>query len=101
MKPSVSKNSHGPLTRYSLRASSPGRSGGGAGKGWRACNQVDTKYLLAEMTFSNDVITLGSCFSMFAYVRGRFRFELNGGNLTAQLTGSHRGIGGVIQTPET
>ena len=50
---------------------------------------------------SNDVITLGSCFSMFVYIRVRFRFALIGGNLTAQSTWSHRGIGGRIQIPET
>ena len=50
---------------------------------------------------SNDVITLGMCFSMFVYIRARFRFALIGGNLTAQSTGSHRGIGGGIQIPET
>ena len=49
---------------------------------------------------SNDVITLGTCFSMFVYNRARFRFALIGGNLTAQSTGSHRGIGGGIQIPE-
>ena len=44
---------------------------------------------------SNDVITLGKCFSMFVYIRVRLRFALIGGNLTAQKTGSHRprGIG--------
>ena len=42
---------------------------------------------------SNDVITLGTCFSMFVYIRARFRFALMGGNLTAQSTGSHGGIG--------
>ena len=42
---------------------------------------------------SNDVNTLGTCFSMFVYIRARFRFALMGGNLTAQSTGSHRGIG--------
>ena len=31
----------------------------------------------------------------------RFCFALIGGNLTAQWTGSHRGIGGGIQSPET
>ena len=46
---------------------------------------------------SNDVITL----LMFVYIRARFRFALIGGNLTAQWTGSHRGIGGGIQIPET
>ena len=29
---------------------------------------------------SNDVITLGTCFSMVAYVRSRFCFALIGGN---------------------
>ena len=50
---------------------------------------------------SNDVITLDMCFSMFAYIPAQFRFSLIGRNLTAQLTRSHRGIGGPIQIPET
>ena len=50
---------------------------------------------------SNDVINLGTSFSMFVYIRARFRFTLIGGNLTARSTGSHRGIGGGIQIPET
>ena len=41
------------------------------------------------------------CFSMFVYIRARFRFALIGGNLTAQSTGSHREIGGGIEMPET
>ena len=32
---------------------------------------------------------------MFVYIRARFSFLLISGNLTAQSTGSHRGIGGV------
>ena len=32
---------------------------------------------------SNDVITLGTCFSMFVYIRARFRFALIGENLKA------------------
>ena len=40
-------------------------------------------------------------FSMFVYIRARFRFALIGGNLTALSTGSHREIGGGIQIPET
>ena len=40
---------------------------------------------------SNDVITLGTCFSMFVYIRARFPFALIDGNLTVQSTGSHRG----------
>ena len=57
--------------------------------------------LIGGDDISNDVITLGTCFSMFVYIRARFRFALIGGNLTAQSTGSHRGIGGGIQIPET
>jgi len=41
------------------------------------------------------------CFSKFVYIPARFRFALIGGNLTAQSTGSYRGIGGGIQIPET
>ena len=36
---------------------------------------------------SNDIITLGTCFSMFVYSCARFRFALIGRNLTAQSTG--------------
>ena len=43
---------------------------------------------------TNDVITLGACFSMFVYNRARFRFELLGPNLTAPSTGCHRRNGG-------
>ena len=50
---------------------------------------------------SNNVITLGTCFSLFVYIRAHLRFTLIGGNLTAQSTRSHRGIGGGIQIPET
>ena len=39
--------------------------------------------------------------SMFVYLRARFRFALIGGNLTAQSTGSRKGIGRGIQIPET
>ena len=57
--------------------------------------------LIGGDDISNDVITLSTCFSMFVHIRVRFRCELIGGNLTAQSTGSHRGIGGRIQIPET
>ena len=57
--------------------------------------------LIGRDDISNDVSTLGSCFSMFVNILARFHFTLIGGNLTAQLTGSHRGIGGGIQIPET
>ena len=46
--------------------------------------------LIGGDDISNDVITLGTCFSMFVYIHVRFHFVLIGGNLTAQLMGSHR-----------
>ena len=49
---------------------------------------------------SDDVITLGMCFSMFVYIRAHFRFVLIARNLTAQSVGSHRGIGSGIQILE-
>ena len=57
--------------------------------------------LIGGDDISNGCITLGTCFSMFVYIRPRFRFTLISGNVTAQLTQSHRGIGGGIQIPET
>ena len=56
--------------------------------------------LIGGDDISNDVTILGSCFSMFVYIRNRFRFTLIDGNLTAQSTESHRGIVGGIQIPE-
>ena len=56
--------------------------------------------LIGGADISDDVITLGTCFSMFVYIRARIRFALIGGNLTAQSTGIHRGIGGKIQISE-
>ena len=53
--------------------------------------------LIGGDDISNDVITLGTCFSMFVDIRARFRLALIGGNLTAQSTGSHRGIGHLLQ----
>ena len=57
--------------------------------------------LIGGGDISNDIITLGTRFSILVYIRARFLFALIGGNLTAQSTGSHRGIGGGIQIPET
>ena len=54
--------------------------------------------LLGGDDIINDVII--TCFSMFVCIHAHFRFALSGGNLTAQSTGSHRGIGGGIQIPE-
>ena len=41
-----------------------------------------------------------TCFLMFVYIRARVRFALIGGNLTAQSTGRHKGMGGEIQIPK-
>ena len=59
--------------------------------------------LICEDDVSNDVIIVGTCFSLFVNICARFRFALIGGNLTAQSMGSHGGntIGGGIQIPET
>ena len=56
--------------------------------------------LIGGDDISNDVITLGTCFSMFVYICAHFCFALIGGNLTAHSTGIHRGIGVGIQIPE-
>ena len=52
--------------------------------------------LIGGDDISNDVITLRTCLSTFVYIRTSFHFALIGGNMTAQSTGSHRGIGGGI-----
>ena len=57
--------------------------------------------LIGGEDISNGAITLGTCFLMLVCIRARFRFVLIGGNLTAQSKGSHRGIEGGIQIPET
>ena len=95
----------------SLRARSPEHSGGGAEKERELataslefkCLHLKSRceMLIGGDDISNDVKILVTCFSMFVYIRARFRFALIGGNLTVQLTVSHRGIGGGIQTPET
>ena len=55
------------------------------------------KMLISGDDICNDVITLCMCFSMFVYILAHFYYTLIGGNLTAQPTGSHRGIGGGIR----
>ena len=57
--------------------------------------------LIGGDDISNYVITLGTCFSIFVHICSRFHFALIGGNLTAQSTGTHMGIGGGNQIPET
>ena len=98
----------------SLRASSLGLSGRRAGRrekeGELATTSLEferlhrkssSKMLICGDDISNDVVTFAICFSMFAYILAHFRFALTGRNLTAQLTGSHKGTGGEIQIPET
>ena len=50
--------------------------------------------LIVGDDISNDIIAQGTCFPMFVYICACFHFAVIGGNLTAQLSGSHRGIGG-------
>ena len=75
-------------------------------EGELATTSLEFEYLhrksLCEMLIggddiSYDVITLGTCFSMFVNIRACFRFVLIVGNLTAQSTGNDREIGGGIQ----
>ena len=58
------------------------------------------KMLIGRDDISNDIITIGTCFSKFVYIRAHCHFALIGGNLTTQSTGRHRGIGDGIQIPE-
>ena len=53
------------------------------------------------MTLAMTSLPLARVFQCFFYIRARFHFVLIGENLTAQSTGSHRGIGGGIQILET
>ena len=48
--------------------------------------------LICEDDVSNDVIIVGTCFSLFVNICARFRFALIGRNLTAQSMGSHRAV---------
>ena len=77
--------------------------GGGLVEGWEKEGELATTSLEFECLrpksqcgmliggddISNDVITLGMCFSMFVYICAHFCFALIGRNLTAQLMGSH------------
>ena len=56
--------------------------------------------LIGGDDISYDIITLGTCYSMFVYIRAIFHFMLIGKNLAAQSTVSHRGIGDGIQFPK-
>ena len=99
------------LQKFSLPATSPGALAAEREKERElATTSLEFEYLHRKSRYemliggddiSNDVITFDTCFTMFAYIRARFRFALNGGNLTAQSTGNHREIGGGIQIPET
>ena len=60
--------------------------------------------LIGRDDICNNVITLSVCFAMFVYnyILAHFHYTLIGGNLTAQPTGSHRGIiGSEIRILET
>ena len=44
----------------------------------------------------DDVMNLGTCFSMFFHISARFSFALIGGNLTAQSTGTFSHFLGLL-----
>ena len=80
-----------------------GTSGGGEGKGRRAYSYVSGIWISTSQKlvwnadwwrwhYSSNVITLGTCFSVFVVICTCFHFVLIGWNLTAQLMGSHREI---------
>ena len=89
------------LRVLSVRASFPGGYGGRAGKeGEPATSSLEFEYLhrktRCEMPIGggdigNDVITLGSCFSMFVYIRARFRFALISGKSDTSVDGEPQG----------
>ena len=80
-----------------MRASFPGRSGGGAGKGRRAYNyeyqhrKRRREILIGGDDISNDVITLGTCSSMLFYIRTLFHFALIGGKSDSSVDGEPQG----------
>ena len=94
----------------SLRTSSPGALVVGREKeGELATTSLEFEYLHRKTGCkllnggddkSNDIIVLGTCYTMFVFFRARFCFALIGGNLTAQSTGSQGGIRSGIQIPE-
>ena len=79
----------------SFQASSPGHSKSQGGKRKESLKLLlwnlniciwKSQYknmLIGGDDISNDVITPGTCFSMFVYIRTHFHFVLIGGNLTA------------------
>ena len=100
-----------PETTGSLRASSPGRFGG-MGEKERELATTSLKFeylhrksrcemLIGGDEISNDVITLGKCFSMFVYIRARFPFALIEGISQFSRRGATGDIGDGVYIPET
>ena len=56
--------------------------------------------LIGRDDISNDVSTLGSCFSMFVYILAHFHFVLIGRNLKNPLKNDGEPQGNGIQIPE-
>ena len=50
--------------------------------------KIQCNMLIGGDNISNDIITLGACFSMFVYICVRFCFALIGGNLIAKSWGA-------------
>ena len=64
-------------------------------EGELATMSLEVEYLDKKKSMQN-----ADCWRMFVYICARFCFVLVGGNLTAQSTGSHTGIGSGIQIPD-
>ena len=60
-----------------------------------------SEMLIGVGDISNDLITPRHVFFNVCLQSRSFPLRMIGGNLTAHSTGSHRGIGGGIQIPET
>jgi len=64
-------------------------------EGELATMSLEVEYLDKKKSMQN-----ADCWRMFVYICARFCFVLVGGNLTAQSTGSHTGIGSGIRIPD-
>ena len=71
----------------SLRASYQGCSATTSLEFYNLHRKSRCEMLTGESDITYDVLTLATCFTMFVYIRARFRFALISENLTAQSTG--------------
>ena len=86
----------GVLWAFATQALRGALAAGREKEGALATTSLEFKYLRRISRCERLIGGDATCFSMFLYFRARFRFALIGKHLTAQSTGSHRGIGGGI-----